>query len=86
MTAANIRPKISPTPSETVERIIQEHAALRQKVHGIHSVLAEHDPNPAEIETLLCEFRNALVIHFANEEEEDGFFAEVSSLRATAGR
>jgi len=69
---------IPPTQSEIAERILQEHGALRQKVHRIHSVLAEPNPNRAEIESLLREFLNALVIHFANE-EEDGFFTEVIS-------
>jgi iron-sulfur cluster repair protein YtfE (RIC family) len=67
-----------PARSATVERITQEHAALRQKVHGIHSALAEQDPNSIEIETLLREFLDALKLHFASEEDA-GFFTEVCS-------
>ncbi len=74
MTAA----KFPTAQSEIAEKIVQEHEALRQKVHGIHTALAERDPNQAEIETLLREFLNALVVHFSNEEDE-GFFTDVSA-------
>lgn len=64
------------TQRESVERIMQEHDALRDKVRHIHSVLAEPEPVQDEIETLMREFLNALIVHFDNEEDE-GFFAEV---------
>lgn len=74
MNAANVsRPE-----SEIAGNIVHEHEALREKVHGIHCVLAEHNPNTGEIETLLREFLNALVIHFSHEEEE-GFFQEIAA-------
>jgi iron-sulfur cluster repair protein YtfE (RIC family) len=66
------------TQSETIERIMQEHDALRDKVRRIHSVLAEPEPAQGEIEILLREFLNALIIHFDCEEDE-GFFTEVAS-------
>jgi iron-sulfur cluster repair protein YtfE (RIC family) len=65
-----------PTDPEVVEQIRQDHAALRRKAHRIHTVLAQPEPTPGEIEKLLREFLSALVVHFAHEEEE-GFFDEV---------
>jgi hypothetical protein len=77
------------TQSETIERILQDHDALRDKLRQIHSVLAEPDPDREEIETLLREFLHALVVHFAHEENE-GFFADVTAraprLAGQAGR
>jgi hemerythrin len=64
--------------SEIVERIMEEHDALRDKVARIHSVLADPAPNKNEIDELLREFLRALIVHFANEEEE-GFFDEVAA-------
>ena len=76
--------------SETVERILQEHEALQEKVRRIHSVLAEPEPAQAEIEKSLREFLSALIVHFSNEEDEEGFFAEVTAhaprLAGQAGR
>ena len=66
------------TQSETIERILQEHDALRYKVRRIHSVLAEPEPTQGEIENLLREFLNALIVHFDYEEDE-GFFDDVAS-------
>ena len=41
------------TETEIVEQIMHEHDALRDKLHRIHTVLAE--PGPAqECRTLLC--------------------------------
>jgi iron-sulfur cluster repair protein YtfE (RIC family) len=57
---------------------MQEHDVLRDKVQRIHTVLAHSDPTTDEIESLLREFVSALLIHFANEEEE-GFFDDVIS-------
>lgn len=64
------------TNYEAVEKIMQEHAALRSKVGRIHVVLAQPQPADDEIEELLCEFLNVLMVHFSNE-EDDGFFDEV---------
>jgi iron-sulfur cluster repair protein YtfE (RIC family) len=66
------------TKHDVVERIVQEHDALRAKVGRIHAVLAKPQPAADEIETLLHEFLNALIIHFSNE-EDDGFFVEVTA-------
>jgi iron-sulfur cluster repair protein YtfE (RIC family) len=66
------------TQSEAIERIMQEHEALRNKVHKIHSVLAKPEPTRNEIEALLSEFQNALRVHFS-EEETEGFFDEVTA-------
>lgn len=63
---------------EIIDKIIQEHAALRDKLSRIHTILADPVPASDEIEALLREFLNTLVIHFANEEDE-GFFDEVVS-------
>ena len=51
---------------------------LRDKVHSIHSVLAEKNPNQTEIERLLREFKDALKLHFICE-EDDGFFDDITS-------
>jgi iron-sulfur cluster repair protein YtfE (RIC family) len=64
--------------SEIIEIVVQEHEALRNKLHRIHSVLAQPEPTPIEIETLLREFRNTLLVHFSTE-EDDGFFDEVTT-------
>ena len=76
--------------SETIERILQEHDALQDKVRRIHSVLAEPEPAQAEIETLLREFLSTMIVHFSNEEDKEGFFAEVTAhaprLSGQAGR
>jgi hypothetical protein len=66
------------TPSEIAARILEEHEALREKLHRIHAVLAEPEPNRTEIESLLREFLNALVLHFSMEEDE-GFFTDVTT-------
>jgi iron-sulfur cluster repair protein YtfE (RIC family) len=65
--------------SEVVDRILQEHEALREKVSRIHAVLASPEPSQNEIEVLLREFLNALLVHFSNEEENEGFFDEVTA-------
>jgi hypothetical protein len=65
------------TPSEYVERILQEHDALRGKLHLIHSVFDAPEPDQSEIEKLLREFFTALSVHFMHEEVE-GFFEEVT--------
>jgi hypothetical protein len=75
--------------SQTIEHIMQEHDALRDKVRRIHSVLAEPEPAQAESEKLLRDFLTALIVHFSNEENE-GFFSEVTTraprLSDRAGR
>jgi hemerythrin len=70
--------KIVNTQSEVVQRILQEHDALRGKVNKIHSILAQPEPAEDEIEVLLREFLNALLVHFGNE-ETDGFFDEITA-------
>jgi iron-sulfur cluster repair protein YtfE (RIC family) len=76
-------------PTEAVERILQEHEALREKVRRIHGVLAQPEPTPNDIADLLREFHTALLVHFSNE-ENDGFFDEVTTqaprLTAEAGK
>jgi len=64
--------------SEIIQRILQEHDALREKVQRIRTVLSAPTPDQAEIDLLLREFLDTLVVHFANEEEE-GFFTDVSA-------
>jgi iron-sulfur cluster repair protein YtfE (RIC family) len=66
------------TPSEVIERVLQEHNALREKVSRIHDVLASPEPSQNEIEELLHEFLNTLLVHFSSEENE-GFFDEVTA-------
>ena len=44
------------TPSEIAAQILEEHDAPAQKLHRIHAVLAEPEPNRTEIESLLREF------------------------------
>jgi hypothetical protein len=73
-----IAPSFPATQSEIVGRIMHEHDALREKVQGIHAVLADPTPNQTEIDGLLREFMHALVVHFANEEDE-GFFATIAA-------
>jgi hypothetical protein len=64
------------TQSESIERILRDHDALRDKLRRIHSVFDEPEPNQSEIEVLLREFFSALRVHFIHEEE--GFFEEVT--------
>lgn len=75
MSATSIRA----TQSEILERIMQEHDALRDKVQRIHAVLADPTPDQAQIDLLLREFMHALIVHFASEEEDEGFFATISA-------
>jgi hypothetical protein len=76
-------------PSEAVEKIMEEHESLREKIRRIHNALAEPEPGPDEIAVLLREFHAALLVHFLNEENE-GFFDEVTAqaprLSGEAGR
>jgi hypothetical protein len=67
-----------------IDKIIHEHSALRGKLGRIHSALAEPIPAPEEVENLLKDFLNALIVHFAHEEDE-GFFDEVSSRAPQLG-
>lgn len=64
---------------EALEQIMHEHDALREKVQRIHAVLVKSGPTSNEIEGLLHEFMSVLIAHFANEEEEEGFFVEVTN-------
>jgi iron-sulfur cluster repair protein YtfE (RIC family) len=64
--------------SNVIDRVLQEHNALRDKVSQIHSILASPEPSQDEIETLLREFLNAMLVHFSNEENE-GFFDQVTA-------
>jgi iron-sulfur cluster repair protein YtfE (RIC family) len=66
------------TESDAIHKVIHEHDALRDKLRRMHSVLAQRVPAPDEIETLLKEFRSALLVHFVNEEDA-GFFEEVTA-------
>lgn len=65
------------TQSESIDRILQEHDALRDKVRRIHSTFDEPEPNQSEIEELLREFFSTLRVHFIHEEDE--LFEEVTS-------
>ena len=77
------------TQSEAIEKIMQEHDALRDKVRRIHTVLASPEPAQDEIDALLREFLNALIAHFSSE-EDDGFFEEITAyaprLASQAGK
>jgi iron-sulfur cluster repair protein YtfE (RIC family) len=66
------------SPSEVVDRVLQEHDALRDKVRRIHTILAQPEPATDEIEASLRDFSHALLVHFSNEEHE-GFFEEVTT-------
>lgn len=66
------------TRSDQIDRIVQEHEALRDKVSRIHSIFDEPEPDQSELEALLREFLNALRVHFLHEEVE-GFFEEITS-------
>jgi len=59
------------------DRIRDEHVALRDKLGRIHSVLASEEISEKEIQRLLEEFHAALKLHFAGEEEVEGFFEDV---------
>jgi hypothetical protein len=65
--------------SEAIEQVMLEHNALREKIKKIHSVLAGSIPDQEEIESLLRDFMLALIVHFTNEELDEGFFAEISA-------
>jgi hypothetical protein len=65
--------------SAAVEQVLHEHDALREKIKHLHSVLAGPAPNQEEVESLLRDFMLALIIHFTNEELDEGFFAEISA-------
>jgi hypothetical protein len=69
--------------SPIIERVMQEHDALHAKIHRIHSVLSGPMPDEDEIESLLREFLSTLVVHFAAEEEDEGFFTEVTKRDPT---
>jgi iron-sulfur cluster repair protein YtfE (RIC family) len=67
------------TPATTpaaIEKLHQEHDALREKLAQIHDVFKGVTPAPEEINSLLHDFEEAVVVHFARE-EEDGFFDQV---------
>jgi iron-sulfur cluster repair protein YtfE (RIC family) len=66
------------TSHETVEKIKQEHDALREKFRQIHDVLSGPEIVAEQIATLLRELQNALQVHFSNE-ELGGFFDEVTA-------
>jgi len=63
---------------EIIEKIKQEHEALREKFRQIHDVLAGPEIAAKEIASLLRELKNALTVHFSNE-ESDGFFGELTT-------
>ena len=63
---------------EVFEAIKQEHEALREKFRQIHDVLAGPEIAADEMVRLLRELKNALAVHFSNE-ESDGFFGEVTT-------
>jgi hypothetical protein len=64
---------------DMAESIKQEHEALRDKLRQIHDVLAGREIASHEIAIHLDEFQNALAVHFANEEESEGFFESVTA-------
>ena len=66
------------TSREIFEKIKQEHEALREKFRRIHDVLAGPEIAAEELARLLHELKNALTVHFWNE-ESDGFFGEVTT-------
>jgi hemerythrin len=80
-------PKLQPL---VVQLIVRDHEALREKISRIHSVLADPVPDRTEIDSLLRELLDALQLHFATEEEEEGFFSEITAhsprLVGTAAR
>jgi len=67
------------TQSEVVAKTMQVHDALRNKVRRIHAVLSQAEPDQDDIEQLLREFLNALIVHFSEEEDSEGFFAEITA-------
>jgi iron-sulfur cluster repair protein YtfE (RIC family) len=66
------------TQSHVIQRIMQEHDQLRNKLRQVHSALSERKPESDEIGILLHEFLNALLVHF-EKEENDGFFARITA-------
>lgn len=78
------------TSHDVAEKIKHEHDALLDKLRQIHAVLAGREIAVDEIEILLHEFQSALAVHFANEEEAEGFFESVTAhsprLADQAGR
>jgi iron-sulfur cluster repair protein YtfE (RIC family) len=66
--------------------MLREHNALRDKVRRIHTIMAQPDPAPNEIESLLREFSHALLVHFTNEEREGFLDAVTAHSPRLAGR
>ena len=66
------------TSCEIIEKIKQEHDALREKFRQIHDVLAGPEIAAKPMVSLLRELHNALQVHFSNE-ESDGFFEDVTA-------
>ena len=66
------------TSCEIIEKIKQEHDALREKFRQIYDVLARPEIAAKPMVSLLRELHNALQVHFSNE-ESDGFFEDVTA-------
>jgi hypothetical protein len=66
------------TSHDLFEKHKLEHDALREKFRRIHGVLASSEIAAEEMASLLHELRNALTVHFSNE-ESDGFFGEITA-------
>jgi hypothetical protein len=75
------------TKPDVIDRILQEHNALQEKIRRLSTVLAQPVPTPEDVRTLLHEFLNSLMVHFTTEEEKKGFFEEVvANAPRLAGR
>lgn len=66
------------TSREIIDKIKQEHDTLRETFRRIHDVLAGPEIAAEEMARLLRELKNALTVHFSNE-ESDGFFGELTT-------
>lgn len=67
------------TKPDVIDRVLQEHNALQEKIRRLNTVLALPVPTPEDVRTLLHEFLNALMVHFTTEEEKEGFLEEVAA-------
>jgi hemerythrin len=69
---------VKPTDRQVFEEIRREHEALREKLGHIHQVVTAQEVRIDEVTSLLLDLRNALAVHFENEEHK-GFFDEITT-------
>lgn len=64
----------------------QEHEQLHKRIKFLHERIDARPASPDEIVGLLQGLRDALVTHFHNEEDGDGFFAQIVNLAPQLSR